>query len=95
MLDNGKCFSKEGEYYKDFLKPRTNNDLRDYLRLGLVPKVPGIYGKEKLEDVCLEDFEDNTRSQNKDYCSLKCRRLAKRLRYKKWFYDKRKITRTN
>ena len=58
MLDNGKCFSKEGEYYKDFLKPRTNNDLRDYLRLGLVPKIPGIYGKEKLEDVCLEDFED-------------------------------------
>ena len=46
MFDNGMCFSSEGAYYKDFLSPRKNNDLRDYLKLGLVAEIPGIYGKE-------------------------------------------------
>ncbi|KKL95756.1 hypothetical protein LCGC14_1851430, partial [marine sediment metagenome] len=60
MFDNGMCFSSEGAYYKDFLSPRTNNDLRDYLKLGLVPEVPGIYGKEKISDVCLEDADSKS-----------------------------------
>ncbi len=57
MLDNGMNFSNENSFYKDFLKPRTNNDLRDYLELGLVPKVPGIYGKDKLCDVCIPEMD--------------------------------------
>ncbi|TFF87928.1 MAG: MBL fold metallo-hydrolase [Promethearchaeota archaeon] len=57
MLDNGMCFSKENLYYKDFLNPRTNNALRDYLELGLVPKIPGIYGKDKIKDVCLDTMD--------------------------------------
>ncbi|MCP6718644.1 MAG: MBL fold metallo-hydrolase [Patescibacteria group bacterium] len=57
MFDNGMCFSSEGAYYKDFSSPRTNNDLRDYLKLGLIPEIPGIYGKEKINDVCLEDAD--------------------------------------
>lgn len=60
MLDNGMCFSKEGSYYKDFLQPRKNNDLRDYFELDLVPKIPGIYGKEQLYDGCI----DNTTSDS-------------------------------
>lgn len=55
MLDNGMCFSKEGSYYKDFLQPRTNNDLRDYFELDLIPKIPGIYGKEQLYDSCIDN----------------------------------------
>ncbi|TFF95486.1 MAG: hypothetical protein EU547_07480 [Promethearchaeota archaeon] len=53
MLDNGMNFSKENSFYKDFLKPRSNNDLRDYLDLGLIPKIPGIYGKDKICDNCV------------------------------------------
>jgi len=60
MFDNGMCFSSEGAYYKDFLSPRTNNDLRDYLKLGLIPEIPGIYGKEKIYDVCLEDADSKS-----------------------------------
>jgi ribonuclease J len=55
MLDNGMCFSKENAYYKDFLSPRTNNDIRDYLELGLVPKIPGIYGRDKIKDIYLSE----------------------------------------
>ncbi|MBD3229452.1 MAG: MBL fold metallo-hydrolase, partial [Candidatus Lokiarchaeota archaeon] len=57
MLDNGMCFSRENAFYKDFLSPRTNNDLRDYLELDLVPKIPGIYGKDKICDVCLPNMD--------------------------------------
>ena len=60
MFDNGMCFSSEGAYYKNFLSPRTNNDLRDYLNLGLVSEIPGIYGKEKINDVCLEDADSKS-----------------------------------
>ena len=60
MLDNGMCFSSEGDYYKDFLSPRTNNDLRDYLKLDLVPEIPGIYGREKIYDACLEDADSKS-----------------------------------
>ncbi|TXT62479.1 MAG: hypothetical protein BAJALOKI3v1_570017 [Promethearchaeota archaeon] len=59
MLDNGMCFSKENAFYKDFLNPRTNNDLRDYLDLGLVPKIPGIYGRDKIRDVCASGLSAN------------------------------------
>jgi len=60
MLDNGMCFSRENAFYKDFLSPRTNNDLRDYLELDLVPKVPGIYGKDKICDVCLPNMDSKS-----------------------------------
>lgn len=60
MFDNGMCFSSEGAYYKGFSSPRTNNDLRDYLNLGLVSEIPGIYGKEKINDVCLEDADSKS-----------------------------------
>ena len=57
MLDNGMCFSKEGKFYKDFLSARMGNDLRDFLNLGLIPKIGGIYGKEKLIDTCINDVD--------------------------------------
>lgn len=57
MLDNGMCFSLENDFYKDFLSARKNNDMRDYLRLGLVPHIDGIYGKEVLDDVCIDEIE--------------------------------------
>jgi ribonuclease J len=69
MLDNGMCFSRENLYYKDFLKPRTNNDLRDYFNLDLIPKIPGIYGKEKIVDVCYDN--QNQKSRYLFECNLK------------------------
>jgi len=61
MLDNGMCFSKEGDFYKDFLSARMGNDLRDFLKLGLIPKIGGIYGKEKLIDTCITDADSRAR----------------------------------
>ncbi len=57
MIDNGMCFSTEGNYYKDFLSGRMGNGLRDLLELDLVPKIGGLYGKEKLVDECIDDVD--------------------------------------
>jgi ribonuclease J len=57
MIDNGMCFSTEGDYYKDFLSGRMGNGLRDLLDLDLVPKIAGLYGKEKLIDECIADVD--------------------------------------
>lgn len=57
MLDNGMCFSKEGNFYKDFLSARMGNGVRDFLNLGLIPKIGGIYGKEKLIDTCINGVD--------------------------------------
>ena len=43
MLDFGKSFSAESSFFDEFLQPRTNSCLRDLLRLGLLPPIPGIY----------------------------------------------------
>ena len=61
MLDNGKCFKYDRMYYKNFLNPRGHNDLRDYFKLGLIPEINGIYGKNKLSDLCAT----NLNSKNK------------------------------
>ncbi len=57
MIDNGMCFSTENDFYKDFLMARKNNDIRDYLELGLIPPINGIYGKEVIDDVCLDEID--------------------------------------
>ena len=57
MLDNGMCFSKERNFYKDFLSARMGNGVRDFLNLGLIPKIGGIYGKEKLIDTCVNSVD--------------------------------------
>lgn len=48
MLDFGKSFAAEGSFFDEFLQPRTNSCLRDLLRLGLLPPIPGIYRHDLL-----------------------------------------------
>ncbi len=49
FLDFGKSFTKWGNYYEEFLTPRSNNGLRDLLTLGIVPTVDGIYRSDFLK----------------------------------------------
>jgi ribonuclease J len=54
FLDFGVSFSRTGQYYEEFLKPRTNNFLRDLLEMEIVPKLDGIYRQDMVcvEGVC-------------------------------------------
>ncbi len=43
FLDFGTRFSVAGKYFEEFLKPRSATGLRDFLRMGLLPPLEGIY----------------------------------------------------
>ncbi len=43
FLDFGMGFGKAGQFFDEFLNPRTAVGLRDYLRMDLIPPLEGIY----------------------------------------------------
>jgi len=43
FLDFGKGFTSLGNYFEQFLAPRTSNGILDFITMGLVPDIPGIY----------------------------------------------------
>lgn len=51
FLDFGMSFGRRGSYYGDFLGPRTANGLGDFLEMGLVPDLKGLYRTDLLATV--------------------------------------------
>ena len=49
FLDFGMSFARIGDFYEEFLQPRTNSGLRDLLALGILPKIDGVYRQDLLE----------------------------------------------
>jgi len=43
FLDFGKGFTSLGNYFEQFLAPRTSNGILDFITMGLVPDISGIY----------------------------------------------------
>jgi len=43
FLDFGKGFTTLGDYFEEYLAPRSSNGILDYITMGLVPDIPGIY----------------------------------------------------
>ena len=48
FFDFGQSFSCGSEYFSSWLKPRKLNGLGDYFEFNLLPKIKGLYSKEKL-----------------------------------------------
>lgn len=48
FLDFGMSFGKRGLFFEEFLTPRTSNGIGDFLELGLIPDLPGIYREDLL-----------------------------------------------
>ncbi|MHB0976476.1 MAG: MBL fold metallo-hydrolase [Candidatus Aquicultorales bacterium] len=46
FLDFGMNFSSFGRYFEEFLKPRGTRGIHDFLELGLVPPVKGLYRED-------------------------------------------------
>ena len=53
LLDFGRRMGITGSYYSEFLQIRSKNALRDLLRLGVLPKIDGIYDKQHLDTTTL------------------------------------------
>jgi ribonuclease J len=51
FLDFGMGFGASGKYFDEFLQPRSAVGLRDYLRMGLIPPLEGIY----RDDLCAHE----------------------------------------
>lgn len=49
MLDFGTSIGARNDYYSEFLQPRNNAALRDLIRLGLLPRIDGVYREDLIE----------------------------------------------
>lgn len=65
LLDFGRRMGEYGKFFSDFLQARSKNALRDLLRLGVLPKIDGVYSPHLVDMTVL--FEN---SQVKDRVPL-------------------------
>lgn len=48
FLDFGMSFHKRGRFFEEFMKPRTANGIGDFLVMGLIPDIKGVYREDLL-----------------------------------------------
>ncbi len=48
FLDFGMSFNKRGKFFEEFLNPRTANGIGDFLTMGLIPDIKGVYREDLL-----------------------------------------------
>jgi len=56
LLDFGKGFSRTAKYFEEYLSPKIANGIVDFIEMGLIPDVEGIYREDLLEmwqGICL------------------------------------------
>jgi ribonuclease J len=49
FLDFGMSFGQRGKYFEEFLTPRTANGIGDFLAMGLIPDIKGVYREDLLK----------------------------------------------
>ena len=57
FFDFGMSFNKANEYFSEFLQPRKGNGIMDFVELGLLPKIKGIYRDDYLKHCGLNSYE--------------------------------------
>jgi len=58
LLDFGRRMSEYSKYFSEFLVARSKNALRDMLRLGILPKIDGIYAPHLVDMTLLFENEE-------------------------------------
>ena len=59
FLDFGMNFSAHSKYFEEFIQPRTSNGIVDYLEMGILPKLDGVYRHDLLEFANMEKHKDS------------------------------------
>jgi len=49
FLDFGMSFGRNGMYFDKFMKPRTSTGIKDFMEMGLIPNLEGIYRDDLME----------------------------------------------
>ena len=60
FLDFGMSFNQTNKYFSEFLQPRKLNGIGDFIELGLLPKIDGIYRKDYLKHGGMETHEQTS-----------------------------------
>ena len=58
FLDFGMSFSKAGSYFSEFLTARKLNGIMDFIDLGLLPKIKGIYREDYLKHCGINSYKE-------------------------------------
>ena len=58
FMDFGMSFSQEGQYFSQFLGPRTSNSLIDLFELGILPKIKGLYRRDYAKHMGFDGREE-------------------------------------
>ena len=59
FMDFGMSFSQEGQFFSQFLGPRTSNSLNDLFELGILPKIKGFYRRDYAKHMGFDGDEEN------------------------------------
>jgi len=57
FLDFGMSFCKRGQYFEEFITPRTANGIGDFLEMDLIPDISGVYRTDLLKHLRRKDEE--------------------------------------
>lgn len=49
FLDFGKGFSRRSKFFEEFINPRTANGIEDFLEMGLIPEIEGVYRDDLMK----------------------------------------------
>jgi ribonuclease J len=59
FLDFGKSFSRRAKFFEEYINPRVANGIEDYLTMGLLPNVQGIYRDDLMKMAQRQIVEPN------------------------------------
>jgi ribonuclease J len=62
FLDFGFSFGAEGQFFEEYLQPRSTTKLHDLLELGLLPELDGIYRRDALRPDGFDEVADDPAS---------------------------------
>lgn len=48
-MDFGKSFSRRAKFFEEYINPRVANGIEDYLTMGLLPNIQGIYRDDLMK----------------------------------------------
>ena len=57
LLDFGMSFGRRGDYFDEFMSPRTPTGLKDFLEMGLIPNIKNAYRTDLLKMMDRTDTE--------------------------------------
>jgi ribonuclease J len=59
FLDFGKGFSRRAKFFEEYINPRTSNGIEDFLTMGLLPNIEGLYRDDLMKMANRKILEPN------------------------------------